>query len=117
MADESFGKERRLLKSQEYKELFNKGWRIDKRFFVIYGLNRGDGITRVGISVPSRVVRAAVKRNRIKRLLREVFRKNKEMLAVPSDIVIVAKRGAEGLSYKNIEDIFLKLKIDINHKE
>src|SRR3989338_4964162 len=74
-------------------------------------------ITRVGISVPSRVVRAAVKRNRIKRLQREVFRKNKEMLAGPSDIVIIAKRGAEGLSYKNIEEIFLKLKIDINYKE
>jgi len=55
MGSESFGKNERLLKGWQYKEVFDKGWRIDKRFFVIYGIKNLLGFTRIGLSVPKKV--------------------------------------------------------------
>ncbi|MBI3600107.1 MAG: ribonuclease P protein component [Nitrospinae bacterium] len=108
MGSESFGKNERLLKRWQYKEVYDKGWRVNKGVFVIYGLKNEQGYTRIGISVPKRVG-TAVKRNRVKRLVREVFRKIKDKFTEPHDIVIAAKKGAEELSYKDVEKIFLSL--------
>ncbi len=108
MGRESFGKYERLLKRWQYKEVYDKGWRVNKEAFTIYGLRNGLSYTRIGISVPKRVG-TAVKRNRVKRLVREVFRKNKYKFTEPHDIVAAAKKGAEELSYKDVEKIFLSL--------
>jgi ribonuclease P protein component len=44
----------------------------------------------------------ACRRNRIKRLLREFFRRHKEVLP-PEDIIIMAKKGAPDLTYAQVE--------------
>jgi ribonuclease P protein component len=43
----------------------------------------------------------AVRRNRIKRLLREFFRRHQGALP-PGDLVIMAKKGAAELSYQEV---------------
>jgi ribonuclease P protein component len=43
----------------------------------------------------------AVRRNRVKRLLREFFRRHREELP-PQDIIILAKKGAETLTYADV---------------
>lgn len=45
----------------------------------------------------------AVRRNRIKRLLREFFRRHKTQLP-PMDLIIMAKKGASGLSYHQVQE-------------
>jgi ribonuclease P protein component len=45
----------------------------------------------------------AARRNRIKRLLREFFRRHKHLLPC-RDLVIMAKRGAEALDYWQVEE-------------
>lgn len=117
MGDESLSKRERLLKGWEFKAVFDKGWRIDKRFFVIYGIKNLLGFTRIGLSVPKKKVGTAVKRNRVKRILREVFRRNKERFLKSHDIVVVAKKGAEGLSFKEAEEIILSIRKDNQHRE
>ena len=58
---------------------------------------------RLGITVTKRVKRA-VDRNRIKRLLREVFRRNRRLFPEQSDVVAIARLGAEKLDYLGMRE-------------
>ena len=42
----------------------------------------------------------AVQRNRIKRVVREVFRRNRQLFPASHDIVFIAKREATEISYE-----------------
>ena len=75
----------------------SRGQRVHTRHFLIMsleqvesGLNRSG---RVGITVSKRVG-SAVTRNRIKRLVREFVRHNKDWLPPGRDVVVIAKRSA-----------------------
>lgn len=57
---------------------------------------------RLGLVVTRRYGKA-VRRNRMKRLLREFFRRHKGLLP-PRDLVIMAKKGAEALTYGQVEE-------------
>ena len=63
----------------------------------------GLGITRLGLTV-SRKTGNAVKRNRVKRLIREFFRLNDTCFPQGYDIVIAAKKDASYLDLRKITD-------------
>jgi ribonuclease P protein component len=58
--------------------------------------------SRLGLAVTRRLGKA-VQRNRVKRLLREFFRRHKSKLP-PRDLVIMAKSGANALSYHQVQE-------------
>jgi len=66
------------------------------------------GPPRLGITVSKRVG-VAVVRTRVKRLLREVFRQNKERLPPGLKLVIVAKAEAAHLTYQQTHAEFLEI--------
>ncbi len=97
-----------LKKSSEYQRAYKKGTRYVTRHFVFYLYDRGsDGLgVRLGITVTKKVGKA-VRRNRIKRLIREVVRHRwKELNKGDMDIVILPKRGIsiEKLTSLSVEE-------------
>jgi ribonuclease P protein component len=105
----SFKKQERLRKKQEYEKVFKEGIIVKDAFFNIYIL-KDDKTTKIGLSV-TRKIKKATQRNRIKRLLREVYRLNKDKLACNAKIVIVAKEKCILLieDFKAIQEKILKL--------
>jgi ribonuclease P protein component len=63
----------------------------------------GLGITRLGLTV-SRKTGNAVKRNRVKRLIREFFRLNDTCFPLGYDIVITTKKDASYLDLRKIKN-------------
>ncbi len=58
---------------------------------------RDAGSARLGMAISRRHARTAVERNRIKRLVRESFRRRRAALP-PLDIVVMLKAGTAGVA-------------------
>lgn len=81
--DESFGRKEKLKSKKLIESLFQQGKSV-KNFplrLIYMPLEKEQEVQfQTGVSVPKRIVKTAVQRNRIKRLLREVYRKNKYLV-------------------------------------
>jgi ribonuclease P protein component len=89
----------RILSRREFIALAESGRRIQNEHFIANFSPNQLGRSRIGITVTKKVG-PAVKRNRIKRLVREYFRLNRHQLAGHWDINIIAKRQTADFSSK-----------------
>ena len=106
----SLDKEERLLKPPEFKRVLRNGRSHSTEHFRVFVFSNRTNKQRLGITT-SRKIGAAAKRNRIKRLLREFFRLHKTLLPPSSDILFVAKKGADTLDYSGLfEELEILLK-------
>ena len=95
-----FARHERLRRPAEFKRVYEQGARIPGRYLTLFLLPNALAVGRLGITA-SRKLGNAVSRNRAKRLIREVFRRNK--VAPGFDIVIVPKQGLLDASLTAIE--------------
>jgi ribonuclease P protein component len=103
MGSFSFPKTERLLNRKDFVNLNRSGKRYRTEHFTIILKENGLGRTRLGITA-SKQIGNAVKRNKVKRLIREFFRLNKEVFPQGFDIVVSAKKGADGLDYWKVKE-------------
>jgi ribonuclease P protein component len=85
MALFSFSKKERLKNKIEIESLFSEGNRFfEYPFNVIWKLDSNSDYTlKMAVSVPKKKIPNATDRNKIKRLVREAFRKNKTIIQQP----------------------------------
>ncbi len=102
-SNSTFPKELTIRKSSEFKEVFKKGKNFHTKYFKIFYKKNTLGFPRLGIVVGKNIFASAVKRNALKRVLRETFRKNKKEFA-SNDIVFLSIRRTELLNYKIMEE-------------
>lgn len=108
------GKEERLLNPQEFKRVMRKGESQSTEHFAIFILPHQNKKQRLGITT-SKKIGTSVERNRIKRLLREFFRLYKTQLPPSSDILFIAKPGADRLDYSGLcEELKILLRPNIS---
>ena len=93
----------KLKKTYQFKRVYNNGKSYANRLIVLYVLKTNQHETRrVGYSVSKKIGKAVV-RNRVKRLLKEVYRHNKDKLELGIDLVFIARNPIVNASYQQIE--------------
>lgn len=98
---EDFPKSARLKKRSQFLTLAREGQRTHTPHFIVLSKVNGAEQNRLGITVTTRVGNAVV-RNRIKRWVREFFRRERTAIAGARDFVVIAKKGAENLSLSEV---------------
>lgn len=111
--DQRLPKTARVRKRGEFLRLQRIGRRrASDRFVVLTSRGRGS-TSRIGITA-SRKVGNAVVRNRIKRHLREFFRRHRHQIAPPQDVVVIVRAAAAGTSYREVgAELARALKVEV----
>ncbi len=98
----------KLKKNNEFKQVFTRGIKKSGKYTIVFIFSGEKPNNRLGIIV-KKSIGNAVKRNKIKRRLREIWRKQINQLLQGSDVVIVARKEIGEASFKEIENELLKL--------
>jgi ribonuclease P protein component len=105
----AFPKKYRLGQNEEFRAVIAKRRRLGDTVLALYVASNGREYSRLGVSI-SKAAGNAVVRNRFKRLMREVFRLNRERIPAGFDYVAIASsKAAKGLTFANVRESFLKL--------
>ena len=89
----------RIVRASDYQSIYGTGQKVHAERFVLYGRENSLDHSRLGMTVSRRVGKAVV-RNRVKRLLREIFRKSADHIPNHFDFVVNAKRGCATADYR-----------------
>jgi len=84
----SFPKEKRLVSNRQFKAVLARGVRLSDGLLTLYMAKNDCGYLRLGVSVGKSCGNAVV-RNRLKRLLREVFRQNQDRIPAGFDYLLM----------------------------
>ncbi len=106
MGQNSFTTKERLKKNKLIRDVFDKGGCIRQKSIAVFLLKRaqGDDVNRVSFVVSKNLYnKKPVLRNRLRRILRESYRRTKHMLVPSYDIVILATNLKKGTKSTNIE--------------
>jgi ribonuclease P protein component len=89
-------REARLRRAADFAAMRQGSGRLGGRCFSVRYRPNGLEHARLGLAISKRVSKRAVERNRIKRLLRESFRRVRGQLP-PLDLLVMARESAAGL--------------------
>lgn len=92
-----FGREARLTSRKDFQRVFSDGRKVVGRNLILWHYTLPSGgeaprAARLGLSVSAKVGKAVL-RTRLKRLVREAFRLNRDKLSKSSDLVVYLRPG------------------------
>jgi ribonuclease P protein component len=108
MPDFAFSKTERLSDRKDFVHLNRFGRRLRTAHFTVFVARNELDRSRLGITA-SKKVGGAVTRNRVKRLIREVYRLHKELFPAGCDIVVSASESAGDLEFWKVREELLEL--------
>jgi ribonuclease P protein component len=94
---------RRIRRRNEFQHVFECGQRIHGRYLTLVAAGNGGPRDRLGI-VASKKLGGAVTRNKAKRLIREMFRRQncEEAGRVGADIVVIPRAGMADVPFADL---------------
>ena len=109
-----FRAEQRLRRQPDFRYVREKGRRHDCGAFSLWVVRRSpeisgatEPVARVGVVASRVAVGNAVRRNRAKRRMRDLFRRHQDLVPPEHDMLIVARSALNRLEYVEIERRFV----------
>lgn len=88
-------KHAKLLNADAFNQVFDKSVSSSDQYFTVLARPNGLDYSRLGMAISKRRVKLAVKRNLLKRIVREKFRLSEQQIYVDY-VVMAGKQGATG---------------------
>lgn len=102
-------REYRLNKEEDFSRVYEHKKSVANNQLILYFYkNNQTPHFRLGFSI-NKKVGIAVERNRLRRILKEIFRKHKDEIKSHYDFVLVVRKGAAGLDYFLLEKSVLHI--------
>jgi ribonuclease P protein component len=99
----------RLKDKNEFKKTYQHGRTVANSFLVLYYIeNKKIDESKVAFAVGKKIGNAVI-RNRIKRIMREAYRKNLLLVKKNYYLIFIARAKIKGISYNNVEKSMLSL--------
>ena len=97
-----------LKGSRSFRRMYSKGKSTSTATVVLYARRNGAGENRLGLTVGTKVGKA-VRRNLVRRRLREIYRLHEGEMQRGYDVVIVARHRAGEADYRRLERDLLRV--------
>ena len=104
----------RLQKKADFDRVYSRGQRAGDRHLLVFAAPNDGGRTRFGVSV-SKKHGGAVKRNRLKRLLREAFRLLQHDLPSGLDLILIPRQQSDS-GLDDLRESLLQLTQKLNRR-
>lgn len=95
----------RLRQNSDFKRIFSMRRSSSSKYVIVY-VHKGE--RKYGF-IASKKVGKAVERNRAKRLMREVVRRNWDNLDPNQQIILIARQSIRGIPYVEVEKAILSV--------
>lgn len=93
----------KLKKNYEFKKVYNEGKYYVEKYVVMYIISNSSNFNRVGFSASKKVGKSVI-RNRVKRRMKEAYRKHVDSAKFGFDLVFTARVGSGSTDYSIIEN-------------
>jgi len=104
---DSLSPRERIRKKKEFLVIYKKGTRYRGKYFTIVHISNDLNFSRMAVVV-SKKIGNAVKRNKIKRWIRTLFRMNKPLMDESLDLIIIPKKEIQEAAWPELQEEFLK---------
>ena len=112
--DKQTGKKRERMDPQvtvkengDFRRIYRKGRSAVSGGVVVYCLKNRKGMSRLGVTVSTKLGHAVV-RNRVRRRLRELYRLHRQEMLPGYDLIVVARVRAVDMPYAKLEKQYLR---------
>lgn len=102
-------KKNRLTKRTDFARVYRLGSFFSEGPVSMKAVENNLDVARIGFSIEKKFFKKATERNRIRRILREIFRKNLKNIRKGTDIVVFYKKSEKDPNFEKISMIIEKL--------
>ena len=108
--DQRLSRSLRIRHHAEIRHILATGRKYTGNFLILYCLTspHSELLTRAGFLSPKRLGKA-VKRNRLRRWMREIFRRHREKIEGSQQILMMGRTSALHADYQAVHDDFMQL--------